>query len=99
MSDTPHSLLEQLHREPEDSLAWSRMFDQEHDRVVYQELLRLGQEHFHEEQWRIFERVAVREESPDAVALAHGTTRNAVYLIKSRVLHWLRTTGEGLIER
>jgi RNA polymerase sigma factor (sigma-70 family) len=77
----------------------SQMFDEEHDRMVYQEILRLGEEHFPPEQWRIFERVAILGETPEAVAREHSTTRNAVYLIKSRVLHWLRTVGQGLIEK
>lgn len=77
----------------------SQMFDQEHDRMVYQEILRLGEEHFPADQWRIFERVAIREEAPDLVAREHKTTRNAVYLIKSRVLHWLRAVGKGLISK
>src|SRR5262245_37705539 len=56
----------------------SKMFDEEHDRMVVQELLRLGAEHFPAAQWRIFERVALKGESPDAVAREHNTTRNAV---------------------
>lgn len=77
----------------------SLMFDQEHDRMVYNELLRMGQDHFPPGQWRIFERVAIEGEDPEQVARAYRTTRNAVYLIKSRVLNWLRKVGEGLLEK
>ncbi|MFO0965828.1 MAG: sigma-70 family RNA polymerase sigma factor [Gemmataceae bacterium] len=77
----------------------SQVFDQEHDQMIVQELLRLGRDNFSSEHWAIFEEVALKDRAPDAVAAEYKTTRNAVYLIKSRVLHWLRTVGQGLVER
>lgn len=57
--------------------------------ALYHQALRLIREEFTERCWQAFWRVAVQGEKPEDVAAALGTTRNAVYVAKSRVLRRL----------
>ncbi len=84
--------LEDPHSEP------SRVWDEEHDRYVVRRLLELIRPRFEGKTWRAFERVALDGAAPEVVAAELGTTVNAVFIAKSRVLSRLRQEGAGLID-
>lgn len=80
---------------PDDPLA--REWDREHDLHVTRKLLeRLGSE-FEPKTWELFRHFVLDGESAEAVAAEQGTTTNAVYIAKSRVLARLREEAAGLI--
>jgi RNA polymerase sigma-70 factor (ECF subfamily) len=76
----------------------SRQWDEEHDRHVIQRLLKLIKDRFESTTWRAFQRVALEDASPDAVAAELGISVNAVFIAKSRVLRQFRQEAQGLIE-
>lgn len=88
-------LLGQL-EDPDSGL--SRDWDEEHDRVVMQQLLEEVRPDFAASTWLAFHRVAIENRSPRQVALELGISENAVFIAKSRVLARLRREGAKLIE-
>jgi RNA polymerase sigma-70 factor (ECF subfamily) len=82
--------------DPESEL--SRSWDQEHDRHVSQQLLKLIKPNFSESTWQAFQRFAIDGLTAEAVAAELGTTVNAVFIAKSRVLSRLRQEAEGLLD-
>jgi RNA polymerase sigma factor (sigma-70 family) len=78
--------------------AMSREWDREHDVYVTRRLLERIKVDFEPKTWELFRRFFLEEEAVDAVAAACGTTPNAVYIAKSRVLARLREEAGGLLE-
>jgi RNA polymerase sigma factor (sigma-70 family) len=81
--------------DPADPLA--REWDREHDRAVTRHLLDRLRGEFEPSTWELFRRFVLEGQPADAVAAAVGTTPNAVYIAKSRVLARLREEAAGLI--
>lgn len=76
----------------------SRLWNQEHDRHVFQYLCRQARPKFSEQTWAAFRRVALRGEDARSVADELGMTVNAVYVARCRVLAHLRHLGRGLLD-
>ena len=64
--------------------------DPDGDRLLFRRAVELVRGEFEPQTWAAFWATAVEDRSPADVAAALGTTPNAVYLAKSRVLHRLR---------
>lgn len=78
--------------------ALSAEWDREHDRHVFERLLRAVEADFSPTTWAAFQR-ASRDRLPAAmVAVELGISENAVLQAKSRVLKRLRAEAAGLIE-
>jgi RNA polymerase sigma-70 factor (ECF subfamily) len=92
---TFREVLEQL-SDPESEL--SRLWDQEHDDHVMRELLQTIRPTVGDEIWEAFRRVTLDGAKPADVAEELGTSVNAVYIAKSRVMSRLREEGRGLID-
>jgi RNA polymerase sigma-70 factor (ECF subfamily) len=69
----------------------------DHD-VLYRRAVRLIMGEFEERTWMAFWQVTVEGRDPAEVAAGLGTSRNAVYLAKARVLKRLRDEFQGLID-
>jgi RNA polymerase sigma-70 factor (ECF subfamily) len=65
-------------------------------RLLYRRVIRLVRAEFGEASWQAFWRVAVEGQRPADVARDLGTSLNAVYLAKARVLRRLRTQFDDL---
>ncbi|WDI42249.1 RNA polymerase sigma factor [Bremerella sp. P1] len=76
----------------------TRLWNNEHDRYVLRELLKLAKPHFAENTWMAFDRVALKGESPRDVAADLNISLNAVVTAKSRVLRRLRQEADGLVD-
>jgi RNA polymerase sigma-70 factor (ECF subfamily) len=87
--------LQQL-EDPDSGL--SKQWEQEHDKHVARRLLELIRPHFESTTWEAFRRFALEGEPAERVAAALGTTANAVFIAKSRVLARLRQEGAGLLD-
>ena len=81
--------------DPADDL--SREWDREHDVYVTRRLLDRIKGDFEAKTWELFRRFVLDGQSAEAVAAACGTTPNAVYIAKSRVLARLREEAGGLL--
>lgn len=88
-------MLEQL-ADPQSGL--SRLWDQEHDRHVSQRLLAAIRPSFEEKTWQAFQRVVIDGTSASQAAAELGTSVNAVFIAKSRVMSRLRHETEGLVD-
>lgn len=93
-SDFYDKVLNQL-EDPKSDL--SRLWDQEHDQHVAQQLLAVVKPDFSPTTWQAFLRVMGGEKAAD-VATDLKISANAVYLAKSAVLKRLRRDMEGLAE-
>jgi RNA polymerase sigma-70 factor (ECF subfamily) len=82
--------------DPHSSL--SRLWEEQHDRHVLHGLLELVRPQFSECIWRAFARLALDGAAPRDVAEELGTTVNAVWIAKSRVLARLRQEAAGLLD-
>lgn len=76
----------------------SRVWDEEHDRIVTERLLELSKPHFSDKTWQAFKRLTIHEQTADQVARDLDMTVNAVFIAKSRVLSRLRQEGRGLLD-
>ena len=76
----------------------SRIWDEEHDRIVTERLLEIIKPNFNEKTWQAFKAVAMDDETPTDVAERLGMSVNAVFIAKSRVLSRLRQEGRGLVD-
>lgn len=81
--------------DPDDPLA--RDWDREHDVFVTRKLLDRLRTEFETKTWDLFRRFVLDGVPADQVAAELGTTPNAVYIAKSRVLARLREEAGGLI--
>jgi RNA polymerase sigma-70 factor (ECF subfamily) len=81
--------------DPDDPLA--RDWDREHDLFVTRQLLDRLQNEFEAKTWGLFRRFVLDGVPAEQVAAELGTTPNAVYIAKSRVLARLREEAGGLI--
>jgi RNA polymerase sigma-70 factor (ECF subfamily) len=91
----PGSVLDQL-VDPRTSL--SRLWDRQHDQRVLHGLLDLVQMEFSDTTWRAFRRLALDGVPARQVAAELGTSVNAVFIAKSRVLARLRQEAARLLE-
>lgn len=73
-------------------------WDRDHDLFVARRLLDLIRPEFEPKTWEAFRRVTVGGESAADAAAALGTTPNAVFIAKSRVLARLREEAAGLVD-
>ena len=78
--------------------ALSRLWDEQHDRHVFQALMEAVRPEFADTTWRAFRRVAIDGEPARAVAEELGLSVNAVLIAKSRVTARLRQEAQGLVE-
>jgi RNA polymerase sigma-70 factor (ECF subfamily) len=72
--------------------------DSGEDGVLYRRAVQLIRGEFEEKTWWAFWQVTVEGRGPAEVAAALGTSRNAVYLAKARVLKRLRDEFRDLID-
>jgi RNA polymerase sigma-70 factor (ECF subfamily) len=82
--------------DPESGL--SKMWDREHDEHVTRRLLAMIRPRFEPKTWLAFQRVALEGVPVDQVAAELGTSVNAIFIAKSRVVQMLRKAGQGLID-
>jgi RNA polymerase sigma-70 factor (ECF subfamily) len=87
------SVLDQL---ADPASALSRCWDEQHDRHVLHELMKLVQPQFAALTWQGFRRTALDGAPAGAVAAELGMTVNAVLIAKSRVLARLRQEASAL---
>ncbi len=76
----------------------SQVWNQEHDLHVTTHLLKQIQSEFNEKTWSAFRLVVQEGVAPKDAATQLGTTVNAVFIAKSRVLARLREEAQGLLE-
>jgi len=76
----------------------SREWDREHDIYIARRLLERIKGDFEPKTWELFQRFHIEKQSAEEVAAACGTTPNAVYIAKSRVLARFREEAAGLVE-
>ncbi len=76
----------------------SRRWDEQHDRHVLHTLMDRIRPDFAESTWRAFQRLALDDAPPRAVAAELGLSVNAVLIARSRVLARLRQEAEGLVD-
>lgn len=76
----------------------SRVWDEEHDRHVAAGLLDAVRQEFGSTVWAAFIRVVMGGEKPADVAADLGTSVDAVYQARSRVLARLRREAAGLLD-
>lgn len=81
--------------DPADDL--SREWDRQHDVYVTRRLLERIKPDFEPKTWELFQQFVLGGQPADQVAAACGTTPNAVYIAKSRVLARLRDEAGGLL--
>lgn len=81
--------------DPSDPL--SRQWDREHDEHVVRRLLDRLRAEFEPKTWAMFRRFVLDRVPAEAVAAELGTTANAVYIARSRVLARLREEASGLL--
>ncbi len=90
---------EELLKSIEDPLArLDALWDQEHDRYVAQELLKLVEPAFSRGAWQAFRRQVIDGVRAADTARELGISVNAALLAKSRVLRHLRTEARMLID-
>lgn len=81
--------------DPADDL--SREWDREHDVYVTRRLLERIKVDFEAKTWELFQQFVLDGKPAEQVAAACGTSPNAVYIAKSRVLARLREEAGGLL--
>jgi RNA polymerase sigma factor (sigma-70 family) len=81
--------------DPTDDFA--RAWEREHDLHVTRKLLERLKGDFEDRTWQMFARFVLDGLSAEEVAAETGTTPNAVYIAKSRVLSRLREEAGGLL--
>ena len=81
--------------DPADDLA--REWDREHDIHVTRRMLDRIKNDFEEQTWNLFRGFVLEDQTAEQVAAACGTTPNAVYIAKSRVLARLREEAGALL--
>lgn len=87
--------IEQL-QDPNSEL--SQVWNREHDEAIVRKLLQACEEHFSQQTWQAFKRVALEGVEPKQVASELGMSLNAVFIAKSRVLTRMRSEAKGLVE-
>ncbi len=90
--------LERLHELQDPVGNLSQFFEQEHDRRVVAELLRLARPKVSETTWEAFRLTVIEGLTPAAASPQLGLSPNAVCAARARVLHQLRREGRGLLE-
>ncbi len=89
------AMLDQL-EDPASDL--NRRWDREHDQHVLERLLELIEPDFRPATWQAFRRQVIDGASAETVAAELGLTVNAVLIAKSRALHHLRQSAQGLVD-
>jgi RNA polymerase sigma-70 factor (ECF subfamily) len=77
---------------------FAEAWDREHDVHVTRQLLEALRPEFEQKTWEMFKRFVLDGKPAADVATELGTTPNAVFIAKSRVIARLRQEAEGLIE-
>ncbi len=90
-SDAAHQIEQLPDQEPQEDVTADRQ-------LLSQRALEFVRAEFEERTWQAFWLVVVEDAAPDEAARRLGTTLNAVYLSKSRVLRRLREEFADLIE-
>jgi RNA polymerase sigma-70 factor (ECF subfamily) len=76
----------------------SQIWDEQHDRHVYQALAATVQAEVTESTWLAFHRTAIEDRPPREVAAELGLSVNAVLIARSRVLTRLRALAADLLD-
>jgi RNA polymerase sigma factor (sigma-70 family) len=92
------SVLERLNQLADNQSQSSRLWDEEHDRLVMARLMELVRPRFLPKTWDAFHRQMFEGQSPEDVALELGMPLASVYVARSRVLAALRKESQGLVE-
>lgn len=92
------SVREQLNQLEEETSELSRLWSEEHDRLVMARVLELVRPRFQEKTWEAFRRQMVLGERADAVASALDMPISSVYVARSRVMAALRQESQGLLD-
>ncbi len=93
--DPEFNLLNEL-EDPKSEL--SQLWDQEHDRYVFDRILQLIKNEFEERTLDVFVRNIVKGESPKDISDDLGISTGLVYKLKFRVMQRLREEAAGLID-
>lgn len=72
--------------------------DPKEERILYQRAIELVLADYSEQTRIVFQRLVLNREDPAVVAASVGLTVNAVCLMKSQILHRLRTEFAGLLD-
>jgi RNA polymerase sigma-70 factor (ECF subfamily) len=94
-SPATDSILQEL-SDPDARL--SRLWDEQHDRHVYQALAAAVRGQVTDTTWQAFHRTAIEGKTPREVAAALGVTVNAVLIARSRVLTRSRQLAAELLD-
>ena len=73
-------------------------WDSEHDRYVFENILRLIRNEFDAQVYDVFVRNAVNDESPKSISDELGISVSRVYKIKFRVMQRLKQVAAGLLD-
>ncbi len=92
------NFLQMLDQLGDDDSGLTRLWDEEHDQHVLNQLLEMIRPRFEPGTWQAFKRVTLDGQAPAQVAAELGISVNAVFIAKSRVLSQLRQEGQGLID-
>jgi len=95
-SDDKFNLLDEL-EDPKSEL--SQLWNEEHDRYVFDRVLQLIKSEFDDRAFEVFIRNVVDGESPKKIAEDYRISTGLVYKLKFRVLERLREEAAGLIEQ
>ena len=98
LDESGRSVEEQLGELADPTSIASQKWDEEHDRVVLEQIVQVVKGDFKEITWQAFQRYAIDNQPPAAVAEELGVSLNSVLLAKSRVLRRMREEAAGLID-
>ncbi len=92
------SVLERLNELEDGNSQSSKLWDEEHDRLVIARLMELVRSRFLPKTWDAFRRQMFEGQSPEIVAKELGMPLSSVYVARSRILAALRQESQGLVE-
>lgn len=92
------SMLERLDELEDENSRASRIWTQEHERLVVARLLEAIRPTFQPSTWQAFRRQFFEGHKPDRIAADLGMSLGAVYMARNRVLRALRREAAGLVE-
>ena len=83
----------------DDNSELSRQFDEEHNRFVINKLLEAAEPHFSKRDLEIFAQHVLKEIPATQLSEQFAVSVAYVYVIKNKILKWLREEGHGIIEQ
>lgn len=89
---------QQLGELADDESSLTKIWDEQHDRHVMQQLMKIIRPRFEENTWQAFELQMLEGLSATEVAEKLAVSKDVVYASKSRVLQALRQEARGLVE-